>query len=528
MIRPLAACSFALGLAACSGGVTLQKPVLPPLTDGAAFLATSGPRVTGPQDVALGGDVFRVKGLSGPLAFDGVPVCDALRVALVEGLGVPTTCTATGSFWFHSGGDVSAAEAFRALLLVLERAGATVNAKGGVLAVSGALGQAGGFAASGEVESVAVESLGGGAFAYAPSELPAAVPAVVDLLRVSTPSAQISVLPGDAMAAEALQQIAHSAGYSVSARSDGKRVFLYGPANEVALVQAVERTEEERTVSLKVGSVNEATVSALTTAFPDLKISHDAEKSVLYVRGFGADLEAAMPALRVHIEEPRQVRLDAAFVEWSSNRDVTFATALEGASGRLGVDAGARLDGNTFTLSGGLSGSLSAIEAMGSASVLATPSLTVLDGRSARFVSGDQVPVLGEVKTEDGETTQSVEYRDTGVVLNVSAAHAEDGTIRIDATIEVTAVKDEAGVMGNPVFSTRLVQTSIRVTDGQSVVISGLSQDVQSRASKGLPVIGRGGVLGQMVRGRDRSELLFVVTPRLLGASGAALRDTAF
>lgn len=517
-----------LSLSACAGAPSVEKPILPALTDGASYLATSGPRVTGPQDVALGGDVFRVKGLSGPLAFDGVPVCDAVRAALVDSLGVPATCSATGSFWFHSGGDVSAAEAFRALLLVLERSGATVNAKGGVLAVSGAIGQAGGFASSGEVDSVAVEPLGGGAFAYAPAQLPAAVPAVVDLLRVSTPSAQISVMPGDAASAEALQQIAASAGYSVSARSDGKRVFLYGPANEVALVQAVERTEEERTVSLKVGSVNEATVTALTTAFPDLKISHDSEKSVLYVRGFGTDLEAAMPALRVHIEEPRQVRLDAAFVEWSSNRDLTFATALEGASGRLGVDAGARLDGNTMTLAGGLSASLSAIEAIGSASVLATPSLTVLDGRSARFVSGDQVPILSEVKTEDGQTTQAVEYRDTGVVLNVSAAHAEDGTIRIDATIEVTAVKDEAGVMGNPVFSTRLVQTSVRVTDGQSVVISGLAQDAQSRASKGVPFIGRAGVLSQMVRGRDRSELLFVVTPRLLGASGAALRDTTF
>lgn len=516
-----------LSLAACSGGVSVDRPTLPPLSDGAAYQAGSGPVVTAPDGVLLGSDTFQLTPLSGPIDLNGVPVCEAVRAVLTDSLGAQSSCTASGSVWYQTGRSVSAAEAFRAFVLVLQRSGASVATSGGVVSVSGSVGEAGGMASASEFESVLTDSLGGGAYRYS-GDLPEVARVAGEAIRASTGAASIQTLPGDASHAEVYSAVARENGYTVAAFSDGRRVFLSGPANEVELVRAAAVSDRERTVPLRVGAVDAATVEALQAAFPDLTISHDPQRSVLYVRGFGADLEAAMSSLRVHISEPQQVRIDAAFVEWSSRSDQTFATALQGRSGSLGVSVGSVVDGNSLTVSGGLSATLSAIEALGSSSVLATPSLTVLDGRAARFVSGDQVPFITQSTNEDGEIVQTVEYRDTGVVLNVTAAHANDGTVRITARIEVTAVREGEGVLGNPIFSTRLVETSVRVTAGQSVVISGLAMDRVSRSSSGVPGLSRSGVLGQVRGGRDRSELLFVITPQLLGASGAGLRNTTF
>lgn len=516
-----------LSLAACSGGVSVDRPSLPPLSDGAAYQAGSGPVVTAPQAVQLGGNAYELAQLSGPVDLNDTPVCEAVRLVLTDSLGVQSSCTASGSVWFQTGRNVSSAEAFRAFVLVLQRAGATVATAGGVVSVSGVVGDAGGMAAPGPVDSVLTDDLGGGAYRYT-GDLPEVSRVAGQTIRTSTGAAVIATFPGNADHAEVYRNVARESGYTVTAHSDGQRVFLSGPSNEVELVRAAAVSDRERTVPLRVGAVDAPTVEALQAAFPDLTISHDAQRSVLYVRGFGADLEAAMPSLRVHISEPQQVRLDAAFVEWSSRSETSFATALEGVSGRYGVSVGSVVDGNALTVSGGLTATLSAIEALGSSSVLATPSLTVLDGRAARFVSGDQVPFITQSTDEDGDTVQTVEYRDTGVVLNVTAAHANDGTVRITARLEVTAVRDGEGVLGNPIFSTRLVDTSVRVTAGQSVVISGLTMDRAAGSSSGVPGLARAGVFGQARRGSDRSELLFVITPHLLGASGSGLRENTF
>jgi len=514
----------AIALAGCSDPEFLPKPQLPPLTDGAGYSAPGSPVVSGPQAVTLGANAYQLNQLTGPIDLNDVPVCDAVRLVLTDSLGAQSSCTASGNVWFQTGRDVSSAEAFRAFVLVLQRAGATVATSGGVVSVSGQVGDAGGMAAVGAVDSPLADGLGGGAYRYT-GDIPEVSRVAGQMIRTSVGAAVITSVPGTADHAEVFRNVALESGYTVSAYSDGQRVFLAGPANEVELVRAAAFADREKTVPLRVGAVDETTVAALQEAFPLLTISHDPQRSVLYVRGFGDDLEDAMPALRVHISEPQQVRLDAAFVEWSSRSETSFATALEGIDGRYGVSLGSVVEGGSVTVTGGLSATLSAIEALGSTSVLATPSLTVLDGRAARFVSGDQVPFITQSEDQDGNIVQSVEYRDTGVVLNVTAAHATDGTVRIAARIEVTGVREGEGVLGNPIFSTRLVDTSVRVTSGQSVVISGLTMDRASRSSSGLPGASRVGILGQNKRGSDRSELLFVVTPRLLGASGSALRS---
>lgn len=510
-------------LASCSSSVEVDKPPLPAMTDGAAYEASGGPVVRSPAAVQLGANTYELRQLNGPLRLNDVPVCDAVRLVLTDSLGAQSSCTATGKIWFQTGRNISSAEAFRAFVLVLQRAGATVATTGGVVSVSGAVGDAGGVASEGAIEGPSVEPLGGSAYRFT-DQIPQTSDVAGQMIRQRTGAGVISVFPGDENAAEVIRTVALDAGYTVNAMSDGSRVFLAGPSNEVSLVRAAARSEVERTVPLRVGTVDEPTVEALQEAFPDLIITHDPQRSVLYVRGYGVDLEAAMPALRVHISEPQQVRLDAAFVEWSSRSDETFATAIQGANSQYGLSIGQQVDGNALTLRGGLSATLSALETMGSSSVLATPSLTVLDGRAARFVSGDQVPFITQSEDEDGETVQTVEYRDTGVVLNVTAAHANDGTVRVLAKIEVTSVREGEGVLGNPIFSTRLVETSIRVTDGQSVVISGLAMDGQTISTSGVPRLSRSGILGRRSMGRNRSELLFIVTPQLLGASGSDLR----
>ena len=71
-----------------------------------------------------------------------------------------------------------------------------------------------------------------------------------------------------------------------------------------------------------------------------------------------------------------------------------------------------------------------------------------------------------------------------------------------------------------PTITTRRASTTVQLYDGQSFAIGGLIKDNVTQAVKKFPVLGEVPILGALFRSsefqRDMSELLFIVTPRLV------------
>ena len=171
-------------------------------------------------------------------------------------------------------------------------------------------------------------------------------------------------------------------------------------------------------------------------------------------------------------------------------------------------------------------GRLRALETEQRAHIRAAPRMAVMNGHEADIFIGVRRFIKVEFITY-GQTTEKIQGVDVGVKLRVRPLTGGGGeitlTISPDGT-EVSNVSELDPGTGLPVLSTRQTGTTVRVTDGETVMIGGLSQrQVEDRVTK-VPVLGDLPLLGSLFRSRRRSavnsELVVFITPHILTAEG--------
>lgn len=168
-------------------------------------------------------------------------------------------------------------------------------------------------------------------------------------------------------------------------------------------------------------------------------------------------------------------KIDAAFLSFDRGTDQDFTAALglnvvQGlGNSQTRVSLGTISDrGFQFSLDFALTNF--------NASVVSRPTLTTSSGRTGRFVSGQSVPTLSTTET-DGNTTETFQYRDVGVVLNATPQTLPNGLISVSLDLELSSLSEADGVGGNPVVNTQRLQTNVIVSPGDVVVLSGLTVD---------------------------------------------------
>lgn len=166
---------------------------------------------------------------------------------------------------------------------------------------------------------------------------------------------------------------------------------------------------------------------------------------------------------------------------------------------------------------------ISALDKITDVQILSSPSLVVLENEVARFQVGDQIPIITRtvvpVETADAPVSNQVEYRDTGIIMNVRPRIAENGVVamRIDQEISNAASGDNSLT---PVISNRSISSSVSVLDGQTVLLGGLISETQERGKDGIPFLSRlkhvGSLFGSKNRSNARTELLIMIRPMVI------------
>jgi len=147
-----------------------------------------------------------------------------------------------------------------------------------------------------------------------------------------------------------------------------------------------------------------------------------------------------------------------------------------------------------------------------------------LDNHTARIQMGDKVPIL--TAQQQGTSTtdlvvNSIEYRDTGVLLSVTPRVTPGGLVIMEVQQEVSDVSTTKSVVaGSPTISTRNIASTVAVKDGQVVVLGGLIKDQKEGSQSGVPGLYKvpvvGWVFGQTSKSATRTELVVILTPRVL------------
>jgi general secretion pathway protein D len=154
--------------------------------------------------------------------------------------------------------------------------------------------------------------------------------------------------------------------------------------------------------------------------------------------------------------------------------------------------------------------------------------------RSVPILTGQQVPIGGT--TTGGDTTQSivgtqtVEYRDAGIILTVTPRIGEQGTVALDVKQEVNDVGNPVPPTNSPEFQKREAETSVVLVNNQTLVLGGLIQNRRTVIKNGIPFLNKIPVLGYLFgfteERVDKTELLLLITPRVVGTAVEAARLT--
>ncbi len=278
-----------------------------------------------------------------------------------------------------------------------------------------------------------------------------------------------------------------------------------------------------------------------------IRIIPDNENNSLLIYATAAEDDRIDAMLGQIDSSPVEVRIDATIAEVDLNGALQYGTQFFFKSGGInavlsqGTSSALATNFPGFVLSGHNGDAaplaISLLQSVTKVDVLSSPELMVLDGQSASLQVGDLVPYLTQT-SQDTITTgspviNSIDYRETGVILQVTPQVGSNGLVTLDVAQEVSGVASTVTTAGinSPTFTERAVTSRVAIQDGQTVGLAGLISDSDSRQNQGVPYLKNVPLLGDLFSNqnnqRSRTELLVLITPHVMRTQADAADLTA-
>ena len=166
---------------------------------------------------------------------------------------------------------------------------------------------------------------------------------------------------------------------------------------------------------------------------------------------------------------------------------------------------------------------LTAMEQHGTATLLASPTLTALSGETAVFFAGGEFPVpVPQIGGAAGTNLITIEYKQYGVSVGFTPT-VDGDSINVVVAPEVSELDKQNGVTLQgfvvPGITTRRAKTTVELRDGQSFAIAGLIQRSFSNTLRGLPGLMNIPIFGALARStafqNGETEVVIIVTAHL-------------
>ena len=278
----------------------------------------------------------------------------------------------------------------------------------------------------------------------------------------------------------------------------------------------------------------------------EVRVIADKDTNSLLILASPGDYELIESALRKLDVIRRQVLVEVTLAEVKLTDDLSFGIdwfirMRNNTSGRL--DLGGLPPTRTGTvpfpsptvLGGGLqlvnlSGTeiravLNALGKDGRTQVLAAPQIMVLDNEKAEIKVGDRISVQTQSQTAVGTNSNLVstfQYLETGILLAVTPRINSGGLVTLEVNQEVSQPDFTSATPQNPNpnVASRNAKTSVVVASGESIVLGGLIRENNGRSTAGLPLLSKipiiGAAFGSQTINRERTELILIITPRIV------------
>jgi general secretion pathway protein D len=263
-----------------------------------------------------------------------------------------------------------------------------------------------------------------------------------------------------------------------------------------------------------------------------------------------AEIESAIKRLDT---VPLQVQIETRILEVQLTGEFQFGVQwyleglIGGTNGSVGQPGNQQQGalgggGNTFSpsdafyysfVNSNLQVAVHAMETSGNSKILSAPSLVVMNNQKAHIQVGDQIPItqtfVNTNANSDNEIGQ-VQYLNTGVILDVRPRVNPGGLVYMNISQVVSAPGAKAAGETNFPIKQREVATRVAVQSGQTVLLGGLIQQDNETTDIGIPGLNRIPILGRLFgttnRSRNRTELIVLITPRVISSGSDAKQIT--
>ncbi len=266
-----------------------------------------------------------------------------------------------------------------------------------------------------------------------------------------------------------------------------------------------------------------------------LKIVPNVEDNSLLILATPEEYSVISNALQQMDTPPKQVLIEATLAEVTLNDDLKYGVNWFFESGSNEVTFSNAASGGIASSFPGLSyvytGSsskkavLNTLSSMTDVNVISSPKLMVLNNRVGELQVGDQVPVVVRsaqgIAGENAPIVNSVEFRDTGVILNITPHINKGGSIILEIEQEVSEVAEtNSSGIDSPTIQQRKIKSTVSVNNGETIALGGLIRESQSYNKSGIPLIKDIPLVGLAFSSTSnvtrRTELIILITPRVI------------
>ncbi|MEH2526169.1 general secretion pathway protein D [Bradyrhizobium sp. AZCC 2176] len=317
----------------------------------------------------------------------------------------------------------------------------------------------------------------------------------------------------------------------------GAAIGLRGvsPGNDLQSLQRALNNEPDALTPDSMEPSSSPSSSNGAVGEPPLKIVADETKNSLLIMANDRDYQRVLRVIQGLDVVASQVLIEAVIaevvlndklqygVQWQLSKKGTptasFSNALTG--GVASVFPGFNYAVNAASIAS----TLSALNALTRVNVISTPSLMVLDNKTARLQIGDQVPITTQTATStvtaQTAIVNSITMQDTGVILSVTPRINESGRVQLEIEQEVSAVvKTTSSGIDSPTIQQRRVKTTVVVNDGEVLALGGMIQEQANKTSNQIPLLGDIPGLGAAFSNRgdqvQKTELVILITPKVV------------
>jgi type II secretory pathway component GspD/PulD (secretin) len=354
----------------------------------------------------------------------------------------------------------------------------------------------------------------------------------INIATAKEVSGKISIHLFQVTLEEALRAITQAGGFSLY--KHGEIYYVYKP--KLAQDPEIDRLQT-RIFKLKYADINK--VKDILSTFPGIRTIkfHEPSKTI-----FLEDTPETIKKIETIIANcdtmPKQVMIEAKILEINLTDDMSLGVEWSAILGdaRIGTssfsnavlpqgedvspvpETGSGLFFNILTGSSSrqFAAAIDALQEKTKVNTLSTPKVLAIHGQPAKVQVGGQQGYT-VTTTNLGVSTETIEFIDTGIVLEIVPYIEDDGNVLLNVKPSVTSAELEEGI---PVTRTAFVETWLLAKSGDTVLIGGLIQDNLTRTRSEVPCFGNiplfGLLFGQRGRKIDKVELVLLITPQIV------------